>query len=133
MNNFWTDRRVFVTGATGFVGSNLTRALVEAGAAVVCLQRDDTQPNSLDMLGVRERVTVVSGELEDLGLLTRVLNEYEVEAVFHLAAVVKFFRGRAVRSRREKLTWLNLYRLFCYNFIRCVRQPKKLMKDWTIQ
>jgi CDP-glucose 4,6-dehydratase len=86
MTDFWKDRRVFVTGATGFVGSNLTKMLVENGATVVCLQRDDTQPNSLDLLELRPRVTVVHGELEDLELLTRVLNEYEIDAVFHLAA-----------------------------------------------
>ena len=86
MSDFWKRRNVFVTGATGFVGSNLTKYLVERDARVVCLQRDETQPNSLDLLGLRDRVTVVRGELEDLGLLTRILNEYEIDAVFHLAA-----------------------------------------------
>src|SRR5690349_6025750 len=86
MTDFWKGRNVFVTGATGFVGSNLTKHLVERGARVICLQRDETQPNSLDLLGLRERVTVVRGELEDLDLLTRILNEYEIDSVFHLAA-----------------------------------------------
>jgi CDP-glucose 4,6-dehydratase len=86
MSEFWKGRPVFVTGATGFVGSNLTKLLVENGARVICLQRDDSQPNSLDVLQLRDRVTVVSGELEDLELLRRVLNEYEIRSVFHLAA-----------------------------------------------
>ena len=42
--DFWRDRPVLVTGATGLVGSWLTRRLVEAGADVVCLVRDWT-PN----------------------------------------------------------------------------------------
>ena len=86
MNDFWQGRPVFVTGATGFVGSNLTNALLERGAKVVCLQRDDAQPNSLEVLDLRNKVTVVKGELEDLALIARVLNEYEIDAVFHLAA-----------------------------------------------
>ena len=86
MIDFWKGRNVFVTGATGFVGSNLTKHLVEHDVRVICLQRDETQPNSLDLLDLRNRVTVVRGELEDLDLLTRILNEYEVDAVFHLAA-----------------------------------------------
>ena len=86
MSEFWKDRSVFVTGAFGFVGANLTKALLDAGANVICLRRDDTNPNSLDALGLTSKVTVVRGELEDLSLLSRILNEYEIDAVFHLAA-----------------------------------------------
>jgi CDP-glucose 4,6-dehydratase len=86
MSDFWSGRPVLVTGAAGFVGSNLTKHLVDNGARVVCLQRDETQPNSLDLLKLRERVSIVRGELEDVELLKRVLNEYEIDAVFHLAA-----------------------------------------------
>ena len=42
--------------------------------------------NSLDLLGLRGGVTVVNGSVEDYGLMERVLTEYEIEAVFHLAA-----------------------------------------------
>lgn len=77
---------MFVTGATGFVGANLVRRLVSEGSRVVCLERDVGQPNSLDALGLRGSVTVVSGSVEDLPLMERVLNEYEIDAVFHLAA-----------------------------------------------
>ena len=86
MSDHWNGKSVFITGAAGFVGSNLTKALIEKGAKAVCLQRDENQPNSLDVLGLRDRVTVIRGELEDLELHRRILNEYEVEAVFHLAA-----------------------------------------------
>ena len=75
-----------MTGGFGFVGANLVASLVSRGASVVCLQRDETIPNSLDLLGLRERVTIVNGDLEDFALLARVLNEYEIDAVFHLAA-----------------------------------------------
>ena len=86
MNSFWSGRNSFVTGATGFVGANLVSELVAQGANVVCLQRDEVQPNSLDLLHLRDRVTVVNGSVDDLTLMSRVLNEYEVDAVFHLAA-----------------------------------------------
>jgi CDP-glucose 4,6-dehydratase len=86
MSDFWNGRLTFVTGATGFVGANLTSALLDKGAKVICLQRDDTQPNSLDLLDLRNRVTLVHGDLQDLDLLVRTLNEYEIDAVFHLAA-----------------------------------------------
>ncbi len=86
MSEFWKNRIAFVTGASGFVGANLVLGLVEKGASVVCLERDETQRNSLDLLGLRDRVTVVRGSVEDLPLMSRILNEYDVDAVFHLAA-----------------------------------------------
>lgn len=86
MSDFWFGRRAFVTGASGFVGSNLTKFLVDRGASVVCLERDETSPNSLDLLDLRQAVTTVRGDLQDIELLRRVLNEYEIDAVFHLAA-----------------------------------------------
>ena len=76
----------FVTGATGFVGANLVAELVAQGADVVCLQRDENQPNSLDLLDLRDKVTVIRGSVDDLSLMSRVLNEYDIDAVFHLAA-----------------------------------------------
>lgn len=84
--SFWTNRNVFVTGATGFVGAHITRLLIEQGASVVCLQRDAVRANSLDLFDLRRRTTVIQGALEDYTLLERILNEYEIEAVFHLGA-----------------------------------------------
>lgn len=86
MTSFWKNRTAFVTGATGFIGAHVTRLLVEQGARVVCLQRDAVRANALDLFDLRRRVTVIQGSLEDYALLERILNEYEIEAVFHLAA-----------------------------------------------
>lgn len=84
--SFWQHKNVFVTGATGFIGAQVTKQLVEQGARVVCLQRDGVGANTLDLFDLRRRATVIQGALEDYALLERILNEYEIEAVFHLAA-----------------------------------------------
>ncbi len=86
MASFWKNRTVFVTGATGFVGAHVVRLLVEQDAKVVCLQRDEVRANSLDIFDLRDRVTVINGAVEDFELCSRVLNEYEIDSVFHLAA-----------------------------------------------
>lgn len=86
MTSFWKNRNALVTGATGFIGAHVARLLVEQGARVVCLQRDAVRANALDLFDLRRRVTVINGQLEDYALLERLLNEYEIEAVFHLAA-----------------------------------------------
>jgi CDP-glucose 4,6-dehydratase len=86
MSCFWRDRRTFVTGATGLVGSWLVRRLVEAGAEVVCLVRDWIPHCELVRQGLLERVQVVRGEICDAPLVERALGEYEIQTVFHLAA-----------------------------------------------
>jgi len=83
---FWRDRPVLVTGATGLLGSWLTEALGLCGAQVVALVRDDVPASRLWSSGTGARVNVVRGCVEDQALVERVLGEYEVEAVFHLAA-----------------------------------------------
>jgi CDP-glucose 4,6-dehydratase len=85
-NKFWLDRRVFVTGATGLLGSWLTRALIERGADVIVLIRDWVPESELLTSGTVQGTTVVRGDLTDLDLMERVLNEYEVQTVFHAAA-----------------------------------------------
>ncbi len=85
-NGFWLDRRVFVTGATGLLGSWLVRRLVEAGADVVCLVRDWVPRSELVRGGLIESVSVVRGDVREQALLERALGEYEVETVIHLAA-----------------------------------------------
>jgi CDP-glucose 4,6-dehydratase len=83
---FWRDRPTLVTGGTGLVGSWLVERLVEAGAEVVCLVRDWVPQSELVRGGWLQRVRVVRGDVTDATLVARVLGEYEVDTVIHLAA-----------------------------------------------
>jgi CDP-glucose 4,6-dehydratase len=82
---FWRDRPVAVTGATGFLGSHLVGHLVRHGASVVALVRDDIPPTAITRSWLDD-VRIVRGDVEDQALLERVLGDYEVRTVFHLAA-----------------------------------------------
>lgn len=83
---FWNDRNVFVTGCTGLLGSWLTKKLVESGANVIGLIRDLVPKSNLNWSGFDDKIVTVRGEIEDYFILERVLNEYEIDTVFHLAA-----------------------------------------------
>ena len=85
-NEFWKNRRVFVTGCTGILGSWLTLALLDAGAEVVGLIRDRLPLSNLKLSGADQRIIAVDGDITQAELIERVLNEYEIETVFHLAA-----------------------------------------------
>lgn len=80
----WKNKNVFITGASGLLGSWLTKYMVDDDANVICLCRDNV-PKSL-LCDIKDKITVVNGNLEDYQLIERVLNEYEIETVFHLGA-----------------------------------------------
>ena len=82
----WTGRKVLVTGSTGFLGGWLTSALADRGAEVVCLIRDEVPGTLFDRWRLKDRCAVIRGSVEDQALVERAINEYAVEAVFHLAA-----------------------------------------------
>jgi CDP-glucose 4,6-dehydratase len=83
---FWLDRPTYVTGGTGLVGSWLVKRLIEAGADIVCLVRDWIPQSEMVRKGWIEQVKVVRGDISDRALQERVLGEYEIDTVIHLAA-----------------------------------------------
>ena len=84
--SFWRDRSVFVTGGSGFLGSALVSKLLDLGARVTCLVRDQVPASALYRSGAIRQVNVVHGDLGEIEFLERCLGEYEIETVFHLAA-----------------------------------------------
>ena len=94
--SFWKSRSIFVTGATGLLGSWLVEELLHRGASVTCLIRDWVPGSRLVEADALARVNVVRGELEDYAVLLRALNEYEVDTVLHVGA--QTIVGTASRS-----------------------------------
>lgn len=83
---FWLDRPTFVTGGTGLVGGWLVRRLMDLRADVTCLVRDWVPQSEFVRSGLADRVKVVRGDVRDQQVLERVLGEYEIDTVMHLAA-----------------------------------------------
>jgi CDP-glucose 4,6-dehydratase len=81
-----SGRPVLVTGGYGLIGAWLVRALLQRGVPMVLIRRDEPAASTLELLGLAGRVDVVPGDICDAGLVARVVAEYEVESVFHLAA-----------------------------------------------
>ena len=84
--SFWQDRPTLVTGATGLLGGWLVPRLVDAGANVICLVRDWVPQSQLLRPSIYDHIIAVRGDICDQVLLERVLGEYEIDTVFHLAA-----------------------------------------------
>jgi CDP-glucose 4,6-dehydratase len=84
--SFWTSRPTLVTGATGLLGGWLVKELVRLGADVVCLVRDWVPQSQLLRGDLSRVVTIARGDVRDQATLERVLGEFEIDSVFHLAA-----------------------------------------------
>lgn len=79
---------VFITGSTGLLGSELLSQILQNKEAsrVVCLVRDQLPDSRFFKDGMADKVIVVQGDLRDQNLIDRILNEYDINTVFHLAA-----------------------------------------------
>lgn len=86
MASYWKGKTVFVTGATGLMGSWLVKALLHEEAEVVGLVRDQAPRSMLVREGLIRRIAIVNGELESLPTVQRAIAEYQPHTVFHLAA-----------------------------------------------
>jgi CDP-glucose 4,6-dehydratase len=86
-SNFWKDKKVLVTGHTGFKGSWLSLWLQSLGAKIVgyALQ-PPTQPSLFEIADVADGMTSIEGDVRDLRHLQSVFAEHKPEIVFHLAA-----------------------------------------------
>ena len=85
--DFYRNRRVLLTGHTGFKGSWMSTLLVNAGAEVVgfstCSRKE---PRLFDFCGIREQITHIQGDVRDLEQLLKVFQQYQPEIVIHMAA-----------------------------------------------
>jgi dTDP-D-glucose 4,6-dehydratase len=113
----YAGRTVFVTGASGIVGSWLVRSLLAAGADVVALVRDEDPRSEFVRSGDDRRVTRVRGSLEDVALLERLLVQYEVEVVFHLGA-----QTQVRHAQRQPWATMEANVRGTYNLLEAVRR-----------
>ncbi|MCF7800148.1 GDP-mannose 4,6-dehydratase [Candidatus Babeliales bacterium] len=84
--NYWQDKNVFITGGTGLLGPWLIKELLSQNANVFVLVRDEIVNSLFFLENLDKKVNLINGDLLDLQLLQRVLNEFDINTVFHLGA-----------------------------------------------
>lgn len=85
--NFYKDKKVFVTGHTGFKGSWLCKMLINAGAKVTGYSLEpNCSPSLFELSGIKKSMTSVIGDIRNMDTLKNAFEDAEPEIVFHLAA-----------------------------------------------
>jgi CDP-glucose 4,6-dehydratase len=86
-SEFWKDRRVFLTGHTGFKGGWLSLWLQSLGADVTGFALNPpTNPSLFDVANVADGMRSVIGDVRDLNFLLKTIQETQPEVVIHMAA-----------------------------------------------
>src|SRR2546425_2505704 len=79
--------RTLVTGASGFIGAHMARRLLSEGHEVVSILHDLTPSSTARLLDIYDRVTWCIGDIRDEQLVKRILGDYNIDMVFHFAAL----------------------------------------------
>lgn len=87
-NNFYRNKRVLVTGHTGFKGSWLSIWLHELGAEVVGVSLDPfSERDNYVLSGIGKKITAdLRADIRDKELIESIFNKYQPDITFHLAA-----------------------------------------------
>jgi CDP-glucose 4,6-dehydratase len=86
-NNIYENKKVLVTGATGFKGTWLSIWLNRLGAKVIGYSlQPPTTPSMFEICNLGNKITNIIGDVRDYSSLVNVVEEYRPEIVFHLAA-----------------------------------------------
>ena len=121
--DFFKNKRVLLTGHTGFKGTWMSRILVEAGAELTGYSLEaPTQPNLFEMADVANRMKSVIGDIRDLGTLQHLFNEIQPEIVIHMAAqpLVRDSYQRPVYTYETNV-------MGTVNVLECVRLTKSVV------
>ena len=116
--NFYKNKRVFVTGHTGFKGTWLCWILLQAGAEITGYSlQPPTQPNLFELTGLEKRMTSVIGDIRDQEFLCQTMSQSKPEIVIHLAAqpIVRY-------SYKDPVGTYETNVMGTVNILECVRQ-----------
>jgi len=85
--DIYNNKKVLITGNTGFKGSWLTTWLLKLGARVHGISKDiPTAPSMFKELGLKKQIAHSVEDVRDLDSVIRIINEVKPDFIFHLAA-----------------------------------------------
>ena len=89
VDSYWKNKNIFITGINGFIGSNLAKYLINNGANVYGLVRNEDNRTLIHYENIVKEIIIIEGEITDLKLIKRIIAEGNIQYCFHLAAQVE--------------------------------------------
>ena len=121
--DFFNNKRILLTGHTGFKGSWLSEILLLAGAQVIGYSLNPpTNPNLFSMLNLPSRMTSIIGDIRDIKLLKTVFDKFRPQIVIHLAA-----QPIVLESYKNQLYTYETNVLGTVNILECIRTCNSVM------
>ena len=108
--------RILITGGAGFIGSHLAKKLSENNKVII-LQRDIV-PNQW-LVEALDKCILVHGDILDQSLLRRIISDYGIDQVYHLAA-----QAVVCSANKDPYTTFNVNVMGTVNILEAVRQVK---------
>ena len=85
--NFWSQKNILLTGASGFIGNKLFQSLIKKNARVFCFVRNRKRVIiENEELFKKSRSKIYEGEITDKEKIARIISNNNIEHIFHLAA-----------------------------------------------
>ncbi|MDP1728807.1 MAG: NAD-dependent epimerase/dehydratase family protein [archaeon] len=86
MENYWKNKNVLITGGTGYLGLEIASKLIELSGKVICFSKDNPKEKSLFYTNkMQDKIKIILGNILDLELVKKTIQENNIEVVFHLA------------------------------------------------
>lgn len=129
--DFWKNKRVFVTGHTGFKGSWLVQILKNFGAEVCGYSLEpNTNPNLFEIAKIEDGINHNIGDVRDFEKMFKVFDDFKPEIVFHLAAqpiVLASYKEPKYTYETNVLGTVNI--LECVRLTDCVKSFVNITTD----
>ncbi len=128
--DFYKDKKVLITGHTGFKGSWMCRVLVNAGAHVTGYALEPEDPSLFTLAGLSENIEHIEGDVRDLGHLKEVFEKTKPEIVIHMAAqpiVRESYKDPVLTYETNVMGTVNV--LECIRLTDCVRSFVNVTTD----
>ena len=84
--SFWKNKKVLITGYEGFLGSHLTRVLLNYGARIWGLDIKTRRKQTILLNKELDKINTIKGSVENFSLVSKIIKENKIEFIFHLAA-----------------------------------------------
>jgi len=119
--SFWKNKKILITGHTGFKGSWLTIWLNKLGADITGFSKSvPTNPSLFETVNIEKDIKSVVGDIQNYELLKETIRKYQPEIIFHMAA-----QSLVIKSYSNPIETFSTNVMGTVNLLYAVKETKK--------